>query len=128
MTGTSTARMLRVNGVAVAVAVCLTACASSPQVSDPEPGSLALRPDASWFQCVGRFDCVIVYDSNVCAERAVNTRHALEYESWAQTFIARAGDSRSCGPDPDSELRAVCRDRRCEIAENNLEALLEYTR
>ena len=113
---------------ATATAVlCLAACASQ-QTGEPQPSSLALMPDASWFECHGRFDCAVVYDANICAERAVNTRHALKYETWAREFLARAGESRDCAPDPDAEPRAVCRDLHCEIAENNLDALIEYTR
>jgi len=114
--------------VAMPLAVsCLVACASQ-QTGGPQSPSLALTPNDSWFECRARFDCVVVYDANVCAERAVNTRHALEYDAWARAFLARAGDSRDCAPDPDAEPRAVCRDSRCEIAASNLDALIEYTR
>ena len=106
---------------------CLVACASQ-QAGGPQSPSLALTPNASWFECRARFDCVVVYDANVCAERAVNSRHALEYDTWAREFLARAGDSRDCAPDPNAEPRAVCRDSRCEIADSNLDALIEYTR
>lgn len=113
---------------ATALAVLYLAACASQQTRGPQSPLLALTPNASWFECHGRFDCVVVYDANVCAERAVNTRHALEYETWTREFLVRAGDSRDCAPDPDAEPRAVCRDVRCEIAENNLDALIEYTR
>jgi hypothetical protein len=129
----TTKKQLRTHGVTwskvvTALAVlCLVACASQP-AGGPQLPSFALTPNASWFECRARFDCVVVYDANVCAQRAVNSRHALEYETWAREFLARAGDSRDCAPDPDAEPRAVCRDSRCEIAPNNLDALIEYTR
>ena len=114
--------------IATALAVpCLVACVSQ-QTSAPQPPSLGLTADAAWFECHARFDCVVVYDSNVCAQRAVNSRHALAYEAWAREFLARAGESRDCAPDPEAEPRAVCRNSRCEIAESNLDALIEYTR
>ena len=114
--------------VVMLLAVLGMAACASQRGGRPQPPSLSLTPNASWFECRGRFECVVVYDANVCAERAVNTRHALEYEAWARDFLARAGESRDCAPDPGSEPRAVCRDTRCEIAENNLDALIEYTR
>ena len=106
---------------------CLVACVNQ-QARGPQQPSLALTPDPNWFECNARFDCVVVYDANVCAERAVNSRHAIEYETWVREFLARASESRGCAPDPNAESRAVCRDSRCEIAESNLEALIEYTR
>ena len=114
--------------IAMPLAVsCLVACANQ-QAGGPRSPSLALTPNASWFNCQARFDCVVVYDANVCAQRAVNSRHALEYDTWAREFLARAGESRDCAPDPNAEPRAVCRDSRCEIADSNLDALIEYTR
>lgn len=120
-------RVLRAVSAAAVVAFCLAAC-TSRHAAEPASPSLALTPDASWFECHGRFDCVVVYDANVCAERAVNARYAVELESWASAFLARARESRECGPDPESEPRAVCRGMRCEIADSNLDALIEYTR
>ncbi|NIW25497.1 MAG: hypothetical protein GWN29_13525 [Gammaproteobacteria bacterium] len=108
-------------------ALWLAACVSQPS-GGPQQPSLALTPNESWFECHARFECAVVYDSNVCAERAVNARHALEYDEWAREFLARAGESRDCAPNPEAEPRAVCRNSRCEIAENNLDALIEYTR
>ena len=122
-----TLRVSRMNKGTMLAVLWLTACVNQ-RAGGPQPPTLALTPDATWFECHARFDCAVVYDSNVCAERAVNTRHAVEYETWARAFLARAGESRDCAPDPDSEPRAVCRDSRCEIAESNLDALIEYTR
>lgn len=130
MIGKDQVRRYRISGAKLATALavpCLIACVSQ-QAGGPQPPSLALTPDESWFECRARFDCVVVYDANVCAERAVNTRHALEYETWAREFLARARDSRDCELDPGSEPRAVCRNSLCEIAESNLDALIEYTR
>ena len=112
MTGKDQVRRYRISGAKLATALavpCLIACVSQ-QAGGPQPPSLALTPDESWFECRARFDCVVVYDANVCAERAVNSRHALEYETWG------------------SEPRAVCRNSLYEIAESNLDALIEYTR
>lgn len=130
MTGKQIHSVYRAFAITVATALAvasLTACVSQRPGGAPPP-SLAMTPDAGWFQCHARFDCVVVYDVNVCAERAVNARHALEFDAWARRFLTRAGESRVCAPDPESEPRAVCRDSRCEIAENNLDALIEYTR
>lgn len=113
--------------VTLLLALCIVGCVSQRSGGAQSP-SLTLTPNASWFECNARFDCVVVYDANVCAERAVNARHAIEFEAWAREFLARAGESRDCAPDPNSEPRAVCRDSRCEIAESNLDALIEYTR
>ncbi|NNC65127.1 MAG: hypothetical protein HKN84_10105 [Gammaproteobacteria bacterium] len=115
-------------GVVGALAMLYLAACASQQAGDPQSPSLALTPSPTWFECHARFDCVVVYDANVCIQRAVNTRHAVEFETWARAFLARAGESRDCAPDPGSEPRAVCRDSRCEIAESNLDALIEYTR
>lgn len=120
-------RLSRAMAATALAALFLMACVSR-QVGGPQPPSRELTPNQSWFECRGRFECVVVYDSNVCAERAVNARSALAYETWAREFVARAGDSRNCEPDADAEPRAVCRNSRCEIAESNLEALIEYTR
>ena len=119
-------RVARTKVSTALAALCLAGCVS--QQTGELPPSLALTPNPSWFECRARFDCVVVYDANVCAERAVNARHAIEYETWVHEFLARAGESRDCAPDPDAEPRAVCRDSRCEIAESNLDALIEYTR
>lgn len=120
-------RVVKTKASTALTVLCLAACASQ-QAGERQPPALSLTPDASWFECHARFDCVVVYDANVCAQRAVNGRHAIEYDAWAREFLARAGESRDCAPDPDAEPRAVCRDSRCEVAESNLEALIEYTR
>ncbi len=125
--GLRTCRVIRMTVVLALSATCLGACVNQQARGLQQP-SLALTPDPNWFECNARFDCVVVYDANVCAVRAVNGRHAVEYEAWAREFLERAGESRDCAPDQDAEPRAVCRDSRCEIAESTLDALIEYTR
>ena len=82
----------RIGVVASLAILCLAACASQ-QAGGPQSPSLALTPSPTWFECHARFDCVVVYDANVCTQRAVNTRHAVEFESWVRAFLARAGES-----------------------------------
>lgn len=113
--------------VAALALAWVAGCAPRPVVQ-PEDGSFAAAPEEQWFQCYGRFDCVVVFDSGICESRAVNASYALVYETWATQSPGHAGDSRECAPDPDAELRAVCRKRRCSIAESNLDALIEYAR
>lgn len=110
-----------------AVVMNITACAATPGLP-PGGATAAEAPDQSWFECGGRFDCVVVFDANRCTNRAINSRFAVEFETWTQEFLARVAESRGCDPDPDAEPRAICRNRQCEIADSNLEALIEYVR
>ena len=109
------------------VVMSIAACAANPDLQ-PVGATAAEAPDQSWFQCDGRFDCVVVFDANRCTNRAINSRFAVEFETWTQEFLDRAAESRGCDPDLDAEPRAICRNRQCEIADSNLEALIEYVR
>lgn len=86
------------------------ACATAP--AEPEE---PLIWTAEWFQCKGRFQCIVVYDA-FCNFTPVNAQHARTYEKWAHQEVRRIEERLACPPAAGQPVPLPhCRKGQCDV-------------
>ncbi|MEX0707771.1 MAG: hypothetical protein WD078_07365 [Woeseia sp.] len=91
------------------LAAALTACAVPPEPAEP----ITWSPE--WFECDGRFECIIVYDA-WCTFTSVNAGHSRTYEDWSRQEVRRLDEQMPCPPAGDMPAPVpVCRAKKCDV-------------
>lgn len=87
----------------------LASCAAPPEPEEP------IVWTDEWFECEGRFQCIIVYDA-WCNFTAVNAEHARTYEFWATQEARRHDEKIPCPPAGSQPAPLpVCREGKCDL-------------
>jgi hypothetical protein len=101
--------IVRRSAALTATILALAACAAPPAPGEP----VVWSPE--WFQCEGRFQCIVVYDA-FCNFTPVNARHARSYEEWAHQEVRRVNEQVPCPPAGELPPPVpYCRKGQCDV-------------